>query len=726
MLKLKKLLFKNIGRFLEQQEIDFTSLGSLIQIDALNNCTGGSSGAGKSTIFNAIDYLLGISDLSFWTLQSRLTRESITVEGFFDWDGKEVRIHRNRKLSVTIDGVETSGSSKLAEEELDKIIGMPRNLFRQLLHRRQGDGGFFLLQSPAQMNSFLTDCLNLGLVRSKVDVIDEKIKDLDQIKTTAVNTLQASQAALEATKSAQASLGQEPTTNVTSADVDVLKVKLESFQDTLKTLLVHNQTQEKSLQAKKPRYTIEPYNRVRFDSIEADMKALDIQIEAETDKERFRQREVNNLISEIKLSTATKISTLKLEYSHKISEFKNVTNKLNNIVQLGKSSKETAIQLAQKIKVQRNGICHTCERSWITDEAKKEETRLLEELGQHKINIEASTKAALEIEEVKTIILETTNQLNTEVAGLTAKMTSETAGLELQLKPRVSSEIIRLESNLSELSKQKKAEFVKEDEHQTQQNKNAQKLVEAFFLEQKALTDKHQIAVDSVTRDLNEAKGQYEQNAQVLGAHLIAFNRYKTSFESLKKKEDEIALKIGDATSKIGTLTEDLEIAEEVKRCLKSYLSCSFDDALESISHAATEILRSIPTMANATIRLQSTKETGSGSLKEVVNAVLDNDGELEVPIKSLSGGERSAVDLSLDLAVTSFIEERTNIGTDFLCLDEIFNGFDSLGIEQALEMLKTFAVNKRLLLVEHDGVAKEFIQDRITVIREGETSYIK
>jgi DNA repair ATPase RecN len=53
-----------------------------------NNNTGGSSGAGKSTVFNALDFLLGLNDLPVTVLQSRLTKSGISVIGEFDFDGK--------------------------------------------------------------------------------------------------------------------------------------------------------------------------------------------------------------------------------------------------------------------------------------------------------------------------------------------------------------------------------------------------------------------------------------------------------------------------------------------------------------------------------------------------------------------------------------------------------------------------------------------------------------
>ena len=192
----------------------------------------------------------------------------------------------------------------------------------------------------------------------------------------------------------------------------------------------------------------------------------------------------------------------------------------------------------------------------------------------------------------------------------------------------------------------------------------------------------------------------------------------------MKKKEEEANSKVVENNSKVVDLTEKLEIAEEAKRCLKSYLSCSFDDALDSVSNSATAILRSVPTMANATIRLEGTKELGTGTVREQVNAIIDNDGELEVPIKSLSGGERSAVDLAIDLAVCQMIQEKANKGIDIMILDEPFSGLDSIGIEQALEMLKT--LDKRILIVEHNNIAKEMISEKVTVIRTGETSHIQ
>src|SRR5271168_5262968 len=134
MIKLKSLKFKNVGRFTSEQFIDFTVFPDLIQVDAVNANTGGSSGSGKSTVFYVLLWVMGLDTLPTTILQSRLTNGHIEGIVELDWDGKNVTIKRGRKLSVTVEGQsEITGSSKLAEEELDKIYGIKRNLLKVLL-----------------------------------------------------------------------------------------------------------------------------------------------------------------------------------------------------------------------------------------------------------------------------------------------------------------------------------------------------------------------------------------------------------------------------------------------------------------------------------------------------------------------------------------------------------------------------------------------------------------
>jgi DNA repair exonuclease SbcCD ATPase subunit len=727
MLKLKTLNFKNIGRFTESQEISFDKLGNLVQVHAQNNNTGGSSGSGKSTIFNGLDWLLGLNDLSTTTLQSRLTKEGIVVAGIFDWDGKEIHILRGKKLSITIDGVETAGSSKITEELLDLILGMPRKLFRSILHKRQNDQGWFLELGPAKTNDLLVDALGHAHIRSKVDMVDLKIKEYAKIKTEAESELQALQAALEATKSAILSLGQEPQTEVTEVLVEGWKQQYEGWKETLATKQSIHKQEKDSLDQKKPKLSLIGFDRTLLDELSILEKSIEKEINLVLDQEKSRQVLVNREISLQKQDLIQLTSNLKLENSKKISENKNAHLKLTHIVENGKVAREEAVKLAAQLKLLRSGVCSTCEQSWITGKAKEEDQRLLDKLSQHKVTMEAASQAANEITALELELDVGNEEYSKKLTTLNEERGKKIALLMEETKPLDLNEtLIPLNEALRSTVTRKLEERAKEASHNTEQNIANRKAMDSFVMEQMALANKHKDELSVIVFEVNESRSNYERTQSELDSWKKGIERYKSSITMLKSKETETNQKLVDMNSKVVHQTDNLEMAEEIKRCLKNYLSCSFDDALESISETATRILRAVPTMSNATIRLEGTKETGAGAIKDQVNAVLDNDGELEIPIKSLSGGERSAVDLAIDLAVCEMIQEKANKGIDIMILDEPFNGFDSVGIENALEMLRTFSTDKRILLVEHDSVAKEFISDKITVIRDGETSYIK
>jgi translation initiation factor RLI1 len=341
--------------------------------------------------------------------------------------------------------------------------------------------------------------------------------------------------------------------------------------------------------------------------------------------------------------------------------------------------------------------------------------------------MEAASQAANEITALELELDVGNEEYSKKLTTLNEERGKKIALLMEETKPLDLNEtLIPLNEALRSTVTRKLEERAKEASHNTEQNIANRKAMDSFVMEQMALANKHKDELSVIVFEVNESRSNYERTQSELDSWKKGIERYKSSITMLKSKETETNQKLVDMNSKVVHQTDNLEMAEEIKRCLKNYLSCSFDDALESISETATRILRAVPTMSNATIRLEGTKETGAGAIKDQVNAVLDNDGELEIPIKSLSGGERSAVDLAIDLAVCEMIQEKANKGIDIMILDEPFNGFDSVGIENALEMLRTFSTDKRILLVEHDSVAKEFISDKITVIRDGETSYIK
>jgi DNA repair exonuclease SbcCD ATPase subunit len=166
----------------------------------------------------------------------------------------------------------------------------------------------------------------------------------------------------------------------------------------------------------------------------------------------------------------------------------------------------------------------------------------------------------------------------------------------------------------------------------------------------------------------------------------------------------------------INKTQKNVLIAEESKRLIKSYSLQKFQETLDSIGETASDILRNVPNMATASIYFEGCKETGSGSIKEEVTAFINMDGESDVDIKSLSGGERTAIDLAVDLAVIDILEVKAGKGADFFILDEPFDGLDSVGRAAIVDIIKGIDSNKRIIIVDHGAETKEIISDEVVV----------
>lgn len=683
MLKIKELRFSGIGRFVEPQVIHFNELGNLVQIDGQNNNTGGSSGAGKSTVFNALDYLFGLNDLPNTVLQSRLTKDGISVAANFDWDGNNLWISRSksRGLVIEIHDQVISGSNKIAEEKLDEIIAMPRHLFRQMLHKRQKEGGFFLSLTPKEIHEFLTDCLGLSDLRIKLEIIEKKLKELTDKKVSFDTALQSNKSALKATQEAILTLGLAPIKDISEEIVEDLRNKAGLSAMALDALLKTHTMQLVDLERERPQVSIAPFDRSQIEAFEKGINIIITKIRQLEEQEKQRVAAVYKRISDIKVEKS----------------------KLESQIRLSNSAKTEAATVALEIKKIRESLCPTCEQSWANDLAKQKEANLLLKLKNLKDSIEVGNKAQEAL-----IVLD-----------------QELKTLEPELQPRPIEEINELMVKKAEIDVKLSSERKKEQEHQMNESYSNRVIMDAFAARQKELRDKQ-------AQEASQARGQaevdrraFEVAANKLKAYTEAKTRHENSIIQLNTQQSNYEKKVEELTNALSTIELELLFAEEARKVIKSYASCSFDEALALIGDVSTRIIRNIPNMANATIQLEGIKETAAGKIKEEVNAVIHMDGEEAVPIKSLSGGERSSVDLAVDLAVIDLIENKTNKGIDIFILDEPFTGLDTVSIEMALEVLRNANLNKKIIIVDHNPVISQMVVNKILVSREGSTSRI-
>lgn len=775
MLTLKSLTLQNIGRFVKEQKIDFEQLGPLVQIEGQNNNTSGSSGAGKSTVFKALEFLLGLNDISNGVLQSRLTKDSMSVTGIFDFDGLPLKIQRNKKFLIDLNGEVTTGSAKLSEEKLDQILGMPRDLFRKILHKRQGEGGFFLDMGPSEVHKFLTSCLSLEKEQKKTIVLDARIEELTDDETSLKSALQSNQMGLQASQDAISSLGPQPVLEVSPEMPQMLKNAHTQASSTHEQVKEALRVEYDQFVLTRPKIFSAPFDRYNIVRTENEIGTIVAQISALEKTEEDRRSQVKSKISELQ----TTIGNLKNKELARQSEAKNQISsiqvevakiqgieqarqsrvrstisalqveliKSKALVDLSNKAKEDALLLAKELQKVRSATCPTCEQGWITEACKTKESEILAKLSVHKATIisgsEASNKIATINERLETLNLEVqpkptseVDPLNQTISQLTVKaqpqvipeiatITAQIAQLQSETQLRSIPEVLELKLKNDFKSKELDVFRQEERDHQFKEDSKSQALLVEFTQKQTELRQQHESTLkytqDEVSKALSayemannkvrsfqEAKKRFDDSLDRLNSQLLGYS------EQLKRKQEELTL-----------VQEELELATESKKAIKSYLSCSFEDALDSIGDKATRLIRAIPNMANATIQFEGLKETKEGKIKEEVTCVISMDGEIGIPVKSLSGGERSSTDLAIDLSVIKFIEERTGKGISLMVLDEPFTGLDSQNILEALEMLKECSSEKQLLIVDHNPVAAQSIENRLVVVRTGQTSTV-
>lgn len=683
-MRLKSLRISNIGRFVGDHFIDIESLDDIFQVDGKNENTGGSSGAGKTTVFNSLDYLLGVNDIPTTILQSRLTKAPMAVEGVFEIDNELYNISRSKSSGLTIKSPkgEISGSSKVSEEELDRLIGMPRELLRPTFHKRQNEGGFFLSKTPKEIDSFLSACLDLGSFTAKSDKASAAIKTLTPEVLSLKEKIASKTSLLSTLQQTVDSLQKPVKPDLTEDALSFQKDKVENAAYNVSFLEEKLRARLSLIELNKPTPPAPPEKPSSLALLEAKLFTL------RSDKKNqilLVQTEIRNLNASIEVAKKTLAQGEQAK------------------VDLPRLDKEL-MELKSQIGEIKSHKCPTCSQDMPDGQNHPSLSKLIE-------------KAKLRYSERQ---LANQKLMLIEDANLTIKNLTE------QLEPLKKKEQDILSSNEEMMIAQEISQI------------NEKYLALKAEIAKQATDDlsKHFALINQVNAEyaplIEQTAGQLNLEKEIylkIETQLNAYNRDLDNFTKNTKNVNDQIIKTTEELSLISKSLEEKEkqlaLAENSVRLIKSYTKQLFLDTLVQIAEKATSILMKIPNMETACLSFDVSKETKSGSVKEEVNAILSVDGEASVPVKSLSGGEGTSIALAVDLAVISTIEERTGKGLNLFILDEPFNGLDTVCKSQCLEILQNHGTNKKIGIVDHSNETKELVSSKVTVARNGQESRI-
>ncbi len=679
MLKLRKYSFSGIGRFVDKQTIDLESRSHLIQIDGQNTNTGGSSGAGKSTTVEALAFLLGISEIPATQLQSRITDDSAWVQGEFEGD---ITITRSKKDGLTIqtpDG-SVSGNSKLAEEKLDEIIGVNRDLLKTMCYKRQKQGGFFLNLTPKQSYEFLMQCLDLREYQNKIIKLDELVKN--KYKPKKIELESSVRTLTDSINQLNSLLSQKIPPQKEEQDEFSLKTSMDELQSKLNVL-------------KKERDEM---------LAEAGSKPEPTSVSFEKEEEL---NNITNQISDLKTLINDNIKNKNTEIQQASSALFKIKEHVKELHQLKKRAVEidssTQI-LYSEFQHLEAGNCPTCLRLWETEENTQKMQQVSDQIESNKKILEEYLKEVQKIPHYK--------------------MMEQKA--EEMLKNRTNRAVNVLEEkDLEELQERQRVLINEKENIKVTANREHLDRVNNWNYKIFAINQKYHDNSNVFEKEINHLQHEIEKIQLKKKNYAQALETYKRDCENINNSVLSNSKELERQTIELKTLEKNTVLSEESIRLIKNFTLQKFQDTLNYIGHRATEIINLIPNMANAVIFFENSKETKSGNVKNEVNAVINLEGDSAVPIKTLSGGERTSADFAIDLAVGEMIENMTQKGVNFFIIDEGFDGLDSISKIQCLEILKSLNTDKKILMVDHSSEVKEMVCDTIVVKRVGEKSFI-
>lgn len=683
MINIKTVIIKNAGRFVGEHKINLSDFSGLIQVNGKNNNTGGSSGSGKSTVFESIMYAFGIGSTPSTVLQSRLTKESLEVTVIFDKNNEEHVVTRSKSDGLTLKTPTQSfsGSNKVAEEELQKILSIPTDLIAKILHKKQKERGFFMALTPKQTHSFLSTCLGLETWTKKQTKAQEDLKLEISKKESLLATLSNNKNLLEYAKQQSENLTvPDGNPDEMTASAKQLTASVESLLGQVSLLESQRKGEVGSVVLPTSEGAKLPENYYALEKVVQEKKLKLSSIRSENQKKR-----INSL-----------------------NQIKNLESAINraelNISTLDSVQKELKSLKAEILKLREN-VCPTCTQPW---ENGHQNTRL-------NSAIESYKKLMAKEEELKQLIQSAENApalLLVEKESLLAlDDESEIQGLEL--------EITQIDTDRSAIH----AEFSKRlDEIQ----KNNSKLMSEYTQTVSGINKKYDDLILPLKFDADNKKSlavKLETEAKALSNSIALAKAQKA------KSTEEIArlsILTESTQSEISSVSSKIDLIEVASKSIESYINHSFQNSLAQIANRANDILSRVSNTATTTISFDSYKETKSGNIKEEVTILVHMDDELKVPLKSLSGGEETAIELAVDLAVIEMIEQRAGMGFDLYILDEPFDGLDSVCKANCLEVLANSGIDKKIIIVDHSEETKEMVASKITAVREGQNSRIE
>jgi hypothetical protein len=701
-MRLTHLQVQGFRCFSSKQKIAFPESGIIPVVGVQPD--GGSSGAGKTSVMQAIAYALGFSTFAAgkqqcWVPDSPSLQVELELQ---TEDGSErLNIRRGKKTEVHLNEAKVANGSSDANTWLTNYFGMAPDLLQTLTFRPQRKGGLFLGLGPSKKRVFLAGVLGF-----------QRFEEFADVLTKEVSTLQK-QLAIKEGVLAQMKLPPEPTEKM-----------VEEFFSEFANLTFnvnHNDFIEFFENEK-----LKPLEEIR--NLRLKLQLNGSIVETVKDELRSTLTKLKNQRTEelaaVQLDqtedteSATALQTVRsriVKLEEKLREHSDMYKKIgaeSNEVRVLVSKKKMEIAIAEgKAKEMesllaglRESRCHTCGQEWKNQKAYDDATNsfatytdtvlagrsyiekqnlLDEELGFQERMLDVSNR------KINLALPELRNQ------ELQLRKTQSEAQLEFSKKLESMRDVVRAKWE---------SVFEKLQKEASDKSAEAMRVVNSLSMQIQALENK--------VRSIDMASASARREVESLRA-------LNASIANARRARAQIEKSMAEAAREVILLTCELHEKQDLQVAARAFLGAISEEVLTEIREEANAMLAILPNVNSVGIRFTTETLTDAGSMRQEIKTVVTYGAEDDIDLESqLSGGQLTSVELAVDRAVSKVLRRRHGGQRlpSWVCLDESFDGHDVLTKEACLEFLRSDVGDSQIFIIDHASEFREAFDHVITV----------
>jgi DNA repair exonuclease SbcCD ATPase subunit len=701
--------------------IDFTEFNSALIVGKTENNDAESNGAGKTSIFKAIEYVLFnqsnfnleriirddapsckiVLDFAIGTQEYRLartrTRKGSTDLSLYERSGEaaltESVLHTDKFIPLFDDKYWKDISGRRAadtEKDLAKLVKVNFKSFRVFVHFMQNDFSGLATATPEKRKGILKDALNL-IIYSKLEKIAKDksstlSKEIDRLRTLVENIGDPDQ-------EIAGLVGQLSKIEKDILDRSFVLGSLEAKQLLFNEKVNQLTNEHANLEGKFSSLV------VKEQMLNSEKSRLETSVKEYHSKKSNIIKAAHDLVTETKQLEEIQIKLIEIDYAQiDILSEQIITNK-EQAAQLNLTIQNDMVR-CEKLKkpIPKDGECEECRQPITAEHRKICQTNLNDELHQRQQNIQNCKKALTDLNTQNTLHQQTINSL----------MLSKQ----------------HLESINTKIATKKKEVIDKRETHDEYTT-----LLVKFTTE----LDAKNLEIEQVVKDLqnsaiSEAKilqtqiQLEKQNTASITIQIGTANKELTHFTSgkaviqhnLNQKTEEKRKKL-DYLKLLKELEDKLGVYPLVLQAFSStgIPNLIIHNILDDLQSEVNSLLSQFRPGLQLTFSIEKTKGDGTeADTLEIDYQVSGKDRYYE----QLSGAMQLAVTFSLKLGLSFLLQKMMGINIQFLLLDEIDQSLDKTRVDAFADIVKFLQKDFTILVITHNDRLKDKFSHAVLV----------